>query len=168
MTKTFSHAGVSRLHGKLKVRWANGAERVKVLIKGGHTDIDLIEMIAPKTKEDAVAYLLEINFDNGDAEVRACLEAEAVKRGVPGYEKPKAEKPVEEEVKQEDAVTEEGDTADNVIDISEEVAVEPAAVRNDKGQFVKKTSAASDAMTAWAEAANAEEAAEAAAEEEAA
>jgi hypothetical protein len=40
------------------------------------------------TKEDAVAYLLGINFDNGNALVRAALEAEVDKR----TEKPKAEK----------------------------------------------------------------------------
>lgn len=78
----FTHAGISRLNGKIKVRYANGSERVKVLIKNGHTDIDLIEMMYPGTKEDAVGYLLRIDFDNGNAEIRSALEAEAKKRGV--------------------------------------------------------------------------------------
>lgn len=77
---TFSHAGVSRLNGTFKVRYANSSDRVKVLIKGGHTDIDLVELKFPMTKEEAVAYLLSIDFDNGNAEVRACLEAENGKR----------------------------------------------------------------------------------------
>lgn len=77
---TFSHAGVSRREGELKVRYANSSDRVKVLIKGGHTDIDILELKFPMTKEEAVAYLLSIDFDNGNAEVRACLEEENGRR----------------------------------------------------------------------------------------
>lgn len=92
---TFSHAGVSRREGELKVRYANSADRVKVLIKGGHTDIDIIELKFPMTKEEAVAYLLSIDFDNGNAEVRACLEEENSKRNAePAAEK--EPKPVKE------------------------------------------------------------------------
>ena len=76
----FSHAGVSRLNGEFKVRFANDSLRVKVLAKNGHKDIDIIELKNPMTKEDAVAYLLSINFDNGNKEVRAALEAESAKR----------------------------------------------------------------------------------------
>ena len=94
---SFTHAGVSRLNGKIKVRYANGSERVKVLIKNGHKDIDLIEMMYPASKEDTVAYLLRIDFDNGNAEIRAALEAEAKKRGVDI-----PSKVVDEEVEEED------------------------------------------------------------------
>ena len=62
MSKTFSHAGVSKLNGEFKVRFANDALRTKVLIKGGHTDIDLMELPNPMSKEDAIAYLLSIDF----------------------------------------------------------------------------------------------------------
>ena len=62
MSKTFTHAGVSKLNGSFKVRFANDAMRTKVLIKSGHTDIDLMELPNPMTKEDAVAYLLSIDF----------------------------------------------------------------------------------------------------------
>jgi hypothetical protein len=89
---TFSHAGVSRLNGTFKVRYANSADRVKVLIKGGHTDIDLVELKFPMTKEEAVAYLLSIDFDNGNAEVRACLEAENAKRNEEAEPKPAKER----------------------------------------------------------------------------
>lgn len=85
MANVFSHAGVSRKSGKLKVRWANGIERVKMLIKDGQTDIDLIELMSPMSKEDAVLSLLNMNFAAGNLEVQATLEAEAVKRGIPGY-----------------------------------------------------------------------------------
>jgi hypothetical protein len=51
-----------------------------VLIKNGHTDIDILELKHPMIKEDVVTYLLSINFDNGNKEVRAALEAEQGKR----------------------------------------------------------------------------------------
>ena len=47
MSKTFSHAGVSKLNGEFKVRFANDALRTKVLIKNDHTDIDIIELPTP-------------------------------------------------------------------------------------------------------------------------
>jgi hypothetical protein len=96
MNATFTQAGVSRLKGEFKARFANDALRVKVLAKNGHTDIDLMELPTPMTKEAAVAFLIDVNFDNGNAEVRAALDAELDKR----TEKPKAEKaPKEPKVK---------------------------------------------------------------------
>jgi len=80
MSKSFTHAGVSKLDGEFKVRFANDAMRTKVLIKNGHTDIDIIELKHAMTKEDAVAYLISIDFDNGNTSVRAALEAEVEKR----------------------------------------------------------------------------------------
>jgi DNA-binding NtrC family response regulator len=77
---SYSHAGVSKLDGKFKVRFANDALRTKVLIKNGHTDIDIVELKHPMSKEEAVAFLLSIDFDNGNKEVRAALEAEQGKR----------------------------------------------------------------------------------------
>ena len=91
----YSHAGVSKLNGEFKVRFANDALRVKVLAKNGHKDIDIIELKNPMTKEDAVAYLLKIDFDNGNKAVRAALEAAADKRGVTDTPtKAKVSKPV--------------------------------------------------------------------------
>lgn len=80
MSKSFTHAGVSKLDGKFKVRYCNDSLRTKVLIKNGHTDIDIVELKHPMTKEAVVAYLLSIDFDNGNQEVRAALEAEQGKR----------------------------------------------------------------------------------------
>ena len=80
MSKSFSHAGVSKLDGKFKVRFCNDALRTKVLQKNGHTGIDIIELKNPMTKVDIVEYLLRIDFDNGNKEVRAALEAEQGKR----------------------------------------------------------------------------------------
>jgi len=77
---TFKYAGVSTLNGKIKARFANDQMRVKVLAKNGHSDIDIIELEYPMTKEEAVAFLLKINFDNGNKTVRAAIEAEVEKR----------------------------------------------------------------------------------------
>jgi hypothetical protein len=78
----FSHAGVSKLNGEFKVRFANDALRVKVLAKNGHKDIDIVELKTPMSKEDAVAYLLSIDFANGNKAVQAALDEAAGKRGV--------------------------------------------------------------------------------------
>lgn len=86
MSKVFSHAGVSRLNGVLKARFANDALRVKVLAKGGHTDIDLVEFTTPLTKVEAVAKLIEMDFAKGNAEIKAALEEAYDKRA----ETPKA------------------------------------------------------------------------------
>jgi hypothetical protein len=77
---TFKYAGVSKLNGKVKARFANDQMRVKVLAKNGHSDIDIIELEHPMTKQEAVAFLLKINFDNGNKVIRAAIEAEVEKR----------------------------------------------------------------------------------------
>lgn len=104
MSKTFTYAGVSRLNGQFKARFATDALRTKVLIKTGHTDIDLVELKHPMTKEEAVAYLISIDFDNGNAEVRAALEDKLAKMApkepkAPREKKVKAEKPTLEKIR---------------------------------------------------------------------
>jgi hypothetical protein len=89
----YSHAGVSKLNGEFKVRFANDSLRVKVLAKNGHKDIDIIELKTPMTKEDALALLLSINFANGNKAIQAALEAAADKRGITAP-KAKVSKPV--------------------------------------------------------------------------
>lgn len=90
--KTFTHAGVSTLDGVVKARFANDAMRVKVLQKGGHTNIDMTALLAPMTKTEAVASLLKANFDNGDLVIRAALEAELDKRAPKAASKDKPKK----------------------------------------------------------------------------
>ena len=90
----YSHAGVSKLNGEFKVRFANDMMRVKVLGKNGHIDIDIFELKNPMTKGVAVAFVLGIDFDNGNKAVRAALEAAADKRGVTTAPKAKVSKPV--------------------------------------------------------------------------
>ena len=82
MSKTFTHAGVSKQDGEFKVRFANDATRVKVLQKNGHTDIDIVELKNPMTKEDAIAYLMSIDFANGNAAVEQALEQAVEARAV--------------------------------------------------------------------------------------
>jgi hypothetical protein len=102
----YSHAGVSSLNGEFKVRFANDALRVKVLAKNGHKSIDIVELKTPMSKADAVAYLLQIDFDNGNKAVRAALEAAADKRGVTATPAPKAKaKPVAKAVTKTGAAT---------------------------------------------------------------
>jgi hypothetical protein len=82
MSKTFTHAGVSTLDGVTKARFCNDSLRTKVLIKNGHTNIDIIELKEPMTKEDIVAYLISIDFAQGNATVQAALEQELDKRSL--------------------------------------------------------------------------------------
>lgn len=82
MSTTYSHAGVSVLNGKMKVRFSNDLMRVKTMAKTGHNDIDIIQLKHPMTKAEAVQYLMDIDFDNGNPRVREALHAAAVKRGV--------------------------------------------------------------------------------------
>lgn len=122
MTKLFSHAGVSRKAGKLKFRASNRPEYIDILIKEGHDDLDIMQLSHAMSKDDAVAYLLSIDFDNGNAEVRSVLEAEATKRKLPGYTKAelKARDAAAEELIAE--LVEEADAAeDNVIDITDDL-----------------------------------------------
>lgn len=80
--KTYRFAGVSTVKGVCKVRFANDAGRVKMLAKDGQTDIDLVELPSAMTKEDAIRFLIGIDFDDGNATVRETLESAAQRRGV--------------------------------------------------------------------------------------
>ena len=97
MSKQFTVAGVSRRNGEFKVRYANDIMRVKVLEKTGSRDIDLITLPNSMEKDAIPAYLLSINFDNGNREVRACLEQAASERSAnrdaPKKEAKKPKKP---------------------------------------------------------------------------
>lgn len=57
--RKFDIAGFSTLHGKRKIRFANGKvdARTKVLERNEHTDIDLRVLPNPMTKAEAMAFL---------------------------------------------------------------------------------------------------------------
>ena len=91
MIKTFTHAGVSSLNGEFKVRFCNDAFRQKVLIKNGHKNIDIVELKNAMSKEDAIAYLISIDFatQNGvtNQAVHAALLEAVDKRSVKSADK---------------------------------------------------------------------------------
>ena len=53
----FKVAGVSRLNGVVKVRFANDMTRVKVLAKNGNTDVELMELPSSMDKAAVIAFL---------------------------------------------------------------------------------------------------------------
>lgn len=53
----FKVAGVSRFKGQVKVRFANDMTRVKLLVKAGNTDIELIELDEATDKAGCVRAL---------------------------------------------------------------------------------------------------------------
>lgn len=67
--KTFSVAGVSKLNGDYKIRFANDSMRVKNLAKNGHEDIRLIELSEAMLKTDAAKFLATLDeFQDADAQ----------------------------------------------------------------------------------------------------
>ena len=73
--KTFSVAGVSTLNGKTKVRFANDfVNRFKILIKNGHTDIELIELGNEMTKAEICQVLIAHPKFQGEAAQSAIAE----------------------------------------------------------------------------------------------
>ena len=60
--KKFAVAGVSTLSGKTKVRFANDAARVKILIKHGHSDIELIDLPREMTKGEIAKHMHDTGF----------------------------------------------------------------------------------------------------------
>ena len=58
---TFTVAGVSTQHGITKVRFANDlVSRLKLLSKGGHSPLELIELPREMTKAEACQHLLNV------------------------------------------------------------------------------------------------------------
>lgn len=55
--KSFKIAGVSKLKGSYKVRFANDMTRVKVLAKTGHSEIELVDLPKEMTKPELVTHL---------------------------------------------------------------------------------------------------------------
>ena len=94
--KTFNVAGVSNLNGMLKVRFANGLDRVKTLMRNGHTDIELFEFPEADTKAALIDKLLQVVFVNPEyADVVKRTAVEKYGYIIPGYEAKKVDKPAE-------------------------------------------------------------------------
>lgn len=74
----FTVAGVSTHRGVTKVRFANDmVSRVKMLVKAGHTNIDLYELPGELTKAEACDYLRYggLNVMNDAANAEAIVAA---------------------------------------------------------------------------------------------
>jgi hypothetical protein len=87
--KLFNVAGVSKLNGEYKVRFATDIMRIKVLAKHGHEDIRLAELDAAVTKLEAVKELATMD-EFQDVAAQAAI-AEYLDEKTP---KAKATKPV--------------------------------------------------------------------------
>lgn len=131
---TYTFAGTSRLNGTIKVRFANDVARVKVLAKNGHTDIDLIELKHPMTKEEIVAYLREIDFARGNTEIQAAIDAADEKRN------PKEKPPKEPKAKKEKAPKKEKAVvaAAPTTDPSEEWKKVVMGIRNQVNEMIER------------------------------
>lgn len=177
--KTFAVAGVSKLNNKFRARFAKDMMRIKVLDKAGHTDINLVELPQAMTKVDAAVHLLDADFDKGNAEIRAALQAEIDR--FDGVKAPKVAAVAAAEEEQtavvDDVITAEDDAAiENFADIvgrAHEIAADmqipaaralsmtPAAIKKREARAAaKQTSPNAERFQEWAAAANAEEAAE--------
>ena len=85
---TYSHAGVSKLDGKFKVRFANDLMRIKVLAKSGHEDIRLADLEKSVSKLEAAKMLLTLE-DFSDAVAQATI-TEYIAENTPKQPKAKA------------------------------------------------------------------------------
>jgi hypothetical protein len=90
-TKTFSVAGISKLNGEYKVRFANDIMRIKVLAKHGHEDIRLADLEGEFTKLDAARAILALE-DFEDATAQATI-TEYIEDNTPKVAAPKAKAP---------------------------------------------------------------------------
>jgi hypothetical protein len=68
-TKTYTVAGVSKLNGDYKIRFANDVMRVKNLAKSGHEDIRLVELADAMLKTEAAKFIATLSeFSDADAQ----------------------------------------------------------------------------------------------------
>jgi hypothetical protein len=70
--KLFTVAGISKLDGEYKVRFANDMMRIKVLAKSGHEDIRLADLEKAVTKLEAAQILLGLD-EFSDATAQATI-----------------------------------------------------------------------------------------------
>lgn len=65
--KIYTVAGVSKLGGEYKVRFANDVMRIKVLAKHGHEDITLVELPRAMSKLEAARFIQSVDEMSGVA-----------------------------------------------------------------------------------------------------
>ena len=115
----FRVAGVSRSNnGQVKVRFANDLSRVKLLVKDGQTDIELMELPNEMDKPAICKFLLTSDLMKNPEYAEAIQTADEKYNPVPKEPKVKAEKIAKPKLSLE-AIKARGKTA--------EAAAEPAA-----------------------------------------
>jgi hypothetical protein len=68
-SKLFLYAGVACVKGEYKVRFANDVKRIAALEKDGQTDVRLVNLPEPMTKEQSVTFIKELEmFQDEDAQ----------------------------------------------------------------------------------------------------
>lgn len=93
-TKLFTVAGTSTFNGTNKVRYANDlATRIKLLTKAGNSNIVLVELPEPMTKEAVVAYLKANPVEGMDQDALNVRDEVITARNTPKVPRVKAEKP---------------------------------------------------------------------------
>lgn len=90
--KSFKVAGVSTVKGNYKVRFANDLSRVKVLIKTGHTDIELVDLPQEMSKGEAVTFLKTSSLMEKEV-YRHAIETADAKYNAPAVAKVTTTKP---------------------------------------------------------------------------
>jgi len=78
----FKVAGVSTFKDGTKVRFANDLTRVKILVKGGHTDIELMELPTSMTKGEVCKHLLTTSLMTNPVFKQAIEDADEKYNGV--------------------------------------------------------------------------------------
>jgi len=96
--KKFSVVGVSTLNGKTKIRFANDSMRIKILIKNGHTDVDMINLDKEMYKWEIAQHLNSIDFAKGNPATQAAIDYIAKKNPAPQVQDAPAETNEEEAV----------------------------------------------------------------------
>jgi hypothetical protein len=81
--KKFAVVGVSTLNGKTKIRFANDSMRIKILLKNGHENVDMINLPHEMTKAEIAQHLTEVGFGNGNPAVTAAVAYIAKKNPKP-------------------------------------------------------------------------------------
>jgi hypothetical protein len=96
--KKFSVVGVSTLNGKTKIRFANDSMRIKILLKNGHEDVDMINLDREMYKWEIAEHLKAVDFAKGNPATKAAIDYIAKKNPTPKGEDAPAETNQEEAV----------------------------------------------------------------------
>ena len=117
MEKLFTVAGTSRRNGTVKFRFSNDLKgRIPMLVRTGHTEINLVELPEAMSKDRAVQYLRSVGIDiEAAGNTTAPTDAEIVERMDELREAAEAAgNSVDEAALREAAVSELTETADTI------------------------------------------------------